>query len=237
MGDNRSKKIIKRNERVQSEIDKIIHFINENKLEEAKEILEYQIKNDPDNVHLMLLMGVYYIKKSNFRSAISYLLRVIDSPIGNIYMPAAVKLIVFSYIKTGNNELAKALIKDAIQTYYDDIHLKNMLAYIYYTEKNYVEASKIYKEVLSKNPDNITALNGLGYCMIEHFSKHHEGLKLCLKALEKDPFDPSILDSVGWGYFKIGEYKKAEEYLKKAFQIAPENEDIKKHITIVVEKT
>jgi len=233
--ENRKKIIKARNNK--DEITEIIELLNSNKLDKAKELLDYQLKNDPGNVHLLLLLGVYYVKKENYRSAISSLLKVIDSPVGNIYMPAAVKLIVYSYIKTNNYELAKALINETIETYYEDVFLKNMLAYIFYAEKNYLEASRVYKEVLEKDPDNITALNGLGYCLIEHFSKHHDGLKLCLKALDKSPSDPSILDSVGWGYFKIGNYKEAEKYIKKAFHILPTNEDIKKHMMIVVEKS
>jgi uncharacterized protein HemY len=36
------------------------------------------------------------------------------------------------------------------------------------------------------------------------------------KALEKEPENGAYLDSLGWVYFKKKDYKKAEEYLKKA---------------------
>ena len=41
--------------------------------------------------------------------------------------------------------------------------------------------------------------------------------------------DPYIADSLGWGYFLIGEYKKAEEYLNLALQIKPNDSVITDH--------
>jgi tetratricopeptide (TPR) repeat protein len=150
-------------------------------------------------------------------------------------MPQAVKILVFSYIRLNNYEIAQSLIEEALDKYFQDLQLQNMLAYILYEEQDYRQCLKVYRDVLKKDRENVTALNGMGYCLIEHLARYEEGLDFCLQALKKSPEDPSILDSVGWGYFKMGQYKEAELYLKQAFELMPENPIIKKHVTMAVE--
>lgn len=219
----------------QEYIQSVVNDLNNEKLSEAKETLDLLLKNDIDDMQIHFLYGVYYVRKGNFRSAISNFLRVLDSSYSTIYMPQAVKILVYCYVKTQNHELAIALIQDALEKYYPDIHLKNMLAYAYSETRKYKEAISVYAEVLKKEPENPTALNGMGYCLMEYFSRNQAGLDFCLKALKISPNDPAVLDSVGWGYYKLGQYKEAELYLKQAFEILPEDETIKKHVMTAVE--
>ncbi len=219
----------------EQEISKVVDFLNNHQLNYAKGLLDFLAKQDLDDLQISFLYGIYYCKKENYRSAISYLLKVLDSTSSTIYLPQAIKVLVLCYIKTENYDLALAIIQDSMDKFYDDLYLKNMQAYIYYVKEDFRTCLKLYRDILQKDPENSTALNGMGYCLIEHFARYTEGLEFCLKALEKNPHDPVVLDSVGWGYFKKGEYQKAEEYLKKAFEILPDNEILKKHLTLAVE--
>ena len=49
------------------------------------------------------------------------------------------------------------------------------------------------------------------------------------KAYNKKENDPYITDSVGWGYYLIGDYIKAEKYLKKAIQLMPDDPIVNDH--------
>ena len=49
------------------------------------------------------------------------------------------------------------------------------------------------------------------------------------KAYNKKENDPYITDSVGWGYYLIGDYIKAEKYLKKAIQLMPYDPIVNDH--------
>lgn len=222
-------------EQKQDYIQQAIYCLNEEKMNDAKRLLDQLLKLDIEDMEIHFLYGVYHVKKGNFRSAISNFLRVLDSSYSTIYMPQAVKILVYCYTKTKNMDLAIHLIKDALDKYYQDPQLKNMLAYALCEQGNYKEAVQTYAEIIKTEPENVTALNGLGYCLIEYFARHQEGLDFCQKALKLSPDDPAILDSVGWGYYKLGQYKEAELYLKQAFEVLPEDETIKKHIMTAVE--
>lgn len=53
---------------------------------------------------------------------------------------------------------------------------------------------------------------------------------MILEAYEKEPNDSIILDSLGWVYFKIGDYKNAINYLEKASELDPQNAVITDHL-------
>jgi len=68
--------------------------------------------------------------------------------------------------------------------------------------------------------------NFLGYILIDNDIDVKEGIKYVKKALELDPNNEEYLDSLAWGYYKLGKCKKAWEIIKN---IKLDNEEIKKH--------
>src|SRR5258708_37525659 len=50
------------------------------------------------------------------------------------------------------------------------------------------------------------------------------------KAVELRPEDGYIVDSLGWAYYRLGDYEKAAEYLEKATELVPEDPTINDHL-------
>ena len=63
-----------------------------------------------------------------------------------------------------------------------------------------------------------------------------KGIKLVKKALELIPNNPAFLDSLGWGYFKKGNYKKAYKYIREAYKLMPEDPVLTEHYADVLVK-
>ncbi|MFT2110039.1 tetratricopeptide repeat protein [Marinomonas sp. 2405UD68-3] len=78
--------------------------------------------------------------------------------------------------------------------------------------------------LLNKDPENANYLNALGYTLLVRSNRYEEAIKLISIAYEKDPKNPAIIDSLGWGYVLQGDAKKAEPLLNEAWQILPEAE-------------
>ena len=49
------------------------------------------------------------------------------------------------------------------------------------------------------------------------------------KAYNKKKNDPFIIDSVGWGYYLIGDFINAEKFLRKAIQLMPKDPIVNDH--------
>jgi len=78
--------------------------------------------------------------------------------------------------------------------------------------------------ILKNEPDNIEGLNALGYTLVDKTSRLQEGLGYIEKALAAKPGDPAIMDSMGWAHYRLGEYTKALEYLRRAYAKMPDPE-------------
>ena len=95
--------------------------------------------------------------------------------------------------------------------------------------KNYNKADIDLLNSIKINPDDAYTLNYLAYSWLERNYKIDEAIEMIQKAYNKKENDPYITDSVGWGYYLIGDYIKAEKYLKKAIQLMPDDPIVNDH--------
>ena len=70
--------------------------------------------------------------------------------------------------------------------------------------------------ILKQEPDNVQALNALGYTLADRTNRYREAYDLVRRAYEQRPDDPAIIDSMGWVYFRLGRLEEAEQYLRRA---------------------
>ena len=73
-------------------------------------------------------------------------------------------------------------------------------------------------------------LNYLGYSWLKYNMNTDKAAAMILEAYEKDPNDGVIMDSLGWVYFKTGDYDNAILYLEKASELNPQNAIISDHL-------
>ena len=74
------------------------------------------------------------------------------------------------------------------------------------------------RDVLAREPNDVRALNALGYLLTNHSDRYEEALGYIERALEADPENPAILDSMGWVQYRLGHLAKARQYLERAYQ-------------------
>jgi len=86
------------------------------------------------------------------------------------------------------------------------------------------------KEVLRLEPDHADALNYLGYSYADRGIRFEEALQMIQKAMSLKPNMGYITDSLGWLYFKLGQYEKAAVELEKANQLTPDDPVITEHL-------
>ncbi|VAW48548.1 hypothetical protein MNBD_GAMMA03-709 [hydrothermal vent metagenome] len=97
-------------------------------------------------------------------------------------------------------------------------------AMLFYELKQFELYVANLKRVIKINPNEADALNALGYFYVDDLKKLSEAEVLLNKAYQLEPSRYYILDSVGWLYFKKGNYAKAKEYLQKALAIQMDDE-------------
>jgi len=92
------------------------------------------------------------------------------------------------------------------------------------------DAEAAFRKAVSLDPDDAYALNYFGYWLLEQDKAPVEALGMIRKAVEKQPQNGYFVDSLGWGYFKLGQYDKAVLYLERAVTIHPVDPVITDHL-------
>ncbi|MDF1581958.1 MAG: hypothetical protein P1P78_01460 [Methyloprofundus sp.] len=78
--------------------------------------------------------------------------------------------------------------------------------------------------ILEKNPDDVTALNALGYTLVDKTHRYAEAKVYLEKAIALKPDDAIIMDSYGWLLFKLNKIPEAYQYLRRAYNLESQAE-------------
>ncbi len=104
-------------------------------------------------------------------------------------------------------------------------------------QKHFDAADDNYKKALALDPDNPVVLNDYGYMLADRGVRLNEALAMIQKAVKLDPQNYADLDSLGWTYFKLGQYALAENNLLKATQRSSQDPTVHEHLGDLYEKT
>ena len=95
--------------------------------------------------------------------------------------------------------------------------------------KDFSNADKDLQNSLNINPDDAYVLNYLAYSWLERDYRINDAIEMLEKAYSKENNDPYIIDSIGWAYYLIEDFKKAEKFLKRAVQLMPDDPIVNDH--------
>ena len=79
-------------------------------------------------------------------------------------------------------------------------------------------------------PDEPELLNFQGYFWIDRGERLADALAMVQKALDAEPQSGEIMDSLGWGYYRLGDYKTAVERLEDAVTLQPAIPEVNDHL-------
>ena len=100
----------------------------------------------------------------------------------------------------------------------------------YERSKQWPKAEGDLKKALELYPDQPHVLNYLGYSWIDQGINLDEGMDMIKKAVQQRPDDGYIVDSLGWAYFRLGNYDEATKQLERAIELKPEDPTINDHL-------
>jgi len=102
--------------------------------------------------------------------------------------------------------------------------------------KEYVKADEDLLASLSINPNDAYVLNYLAYSWLERDFKIDEAIEMLEKAYEQENNDPYIIDSIGWAYYLVDDYVRAEQFLKRAVELMPDDPIVNDHYADILWK-
>jgi tetratricopeptide (TPR) repeat protein len=142
----------------------------------------------------------------------------------------------------GNIERGRKKFSDCATTYTQAIEAlpaagdKNSWVTYYYRgiceerSKQWNKAEADMRKALEMQPEQPHVLNYLGYSWIDQGINLDEGMKMIKRAVDQRPDDGYIVDSLGWAYYRIGNYDEAVKNLERAIDLKPEDPTINDHL-------
>jgi tetratricopeptide (TPR) repeat protein len=104
-------------------------------------------------------------------------------------------------------------------------------------QKHYDSAEEQFRKILAIDSNNSMTLNYLGYMLADRGVKLDDALTMVQKAVQQDPQNGAYLDSLGWVYFRMGQYALAEANLRKASERISTDPQVHDHLGELYEKT
>jgi tetratricopeptide (TPR) repeat protein len=213
-----------------------VRLFKENNWEEAlkeflsKDTADFNLEEKMEHAYYI---GLCYAKLKNYEEALVFLEQVVTSEHDVLRVFQCRMTLAYIYVITKRVKMAEYELDKLQSSGMESPLLYNTLAYAAWVQKKHKTAIELYEKTLEIDSDNATALNSMGYILADTGLDIMRALRLCRKAVDYKPQSAAYLDSLGWAYYKSGEPVEARTWLRRALDIAPEEEEIKKHFKTV----
>jgi len=150
------------------------------------------------------------------------------------------QLLLDVYVSVKDYKEASRVAKELYTERGNIIYLGQSALYKYEAKEDSLSKKELERiihdlqKVINKRKNDTLYLNYLGYILIDHDIDVKRGLEYVSRALEIEPNSPYYLDSLAWGYYKLGECKRADEIMKKVINLGEgEQPEVRKHVKMI----
>jgi len=190
-------------------------------------------KLTPQNSDAWVLLSEIYLQKNDFAGALPVLesaLRVVpDDYRVNFFLGIC-------YGRTNRNVDAARVLERAHELNPKDVDILGQLAMTYDALGNHDESDSLYERGLRLDGKNHLLLNNYAYSLSERGISLERARQMATSALEVQPDNSSYLDTMGWIYYQLGDYTRAETFVAKAVANGEASAVVLEHLGDIYEK-
>ena len=129
----------------------------------------------------------------------------------------------------GNDSEAEAVLNEALKRFPNDAELMFAKGAFYDQIGRKPEAFQVMEEIIKTHPDDAPALNYIGYTLAEKNEELDRAYTLITKALQVDPENAHIIDSLAWVQYRQKNYQAAWDTIVRAIGYEPKEAAIWEH--------
>ncbi len=100
----------------------------------------------------------------------------------------------------------------------------------YERDKHWAKAEPDFKQALDLQPEQPLVLNYLGYSWVDQGIHLDDAMAMLKRAVEQRKDDGYIIDSVGWAYYRTGNYAEAVTWLERAVEKKASDPTLSDHL-------
>lgn len=175
--------------------------------------LKKSIALDSTSVNAWQALGILYYQNKDYGRMASVMSGAVkffpDDYRVNLFLGLALN-------QEGKNEDAVNPLEKALSIKPTETDALSILGQVYESLHRYDDAYRLYETALKLDSRNSLILNNFAYSLSERGIDLQRALEMAKRAIELDPKNSAYLDTMGWVYFRLGDYRKAEEFVRKA---------------------
>lgn len=145
-------------------------------------------------------------------------------------LPVFYSLLASIYQKIKQPAEAVNVLLQGLDYYPDNQALLYEYAILMEKRGDHEAAMNAMQEILRINPNHADSLNFIGYSWADRNINLKRAYKYIRKAIKLKPESGYIQDSLGWVYYRLGEYDKAKVELERAIELEPDDPYIYEHL-------
>lgn len=213
-------------------LEQAINALKIRDLEQAKNLLDSLLKDEPDNLTALYGKAIYFNEIGDNKNTLEYLEKCIQ---GNSQNPGVYALLAEIFIKEKEYDKLLAIAEPALNLFQNNITLLNCISVALIERKKSKEAEALLLKSLSLNPNqaNVFNLLGLAYGQMK---LNHQAIKIYQMALQLDPNLCTAYTNLGLAYMQIGLSKEAIKMLSLSLEKNPPDEHAAIHHGLIFAK-
>ena len=203
------------------------------KYEDAIVEMKKAVINFPNEYVINVILGLALAQEQKHAEAGEYLKRSIDLNPTDVL---ALQAYGFTLNQLDQPEEALVYLNRAVEIDPENTQVLGVLGLIYDDLEMYTMSDSVYTKALAIDPLDALVNNNYAYALSERGERLDEALDMAKKAIAVDPNNSSFLDTIGWIYYKMGDYEKAKENIEKAMMTDSDNPTLLHHLGDVYSK-
>jgi len=137
------------------------------------------------------------------------------------------------YILKNDFRSATASYASALALNAGDVNLALNVGARYEKNALETETERYYLEIRKKLPDNPLVANQLAWFYIDRMGTPQKANEL-IESLMKEKERPELKDTIGWYYFKLGDFLTAENYFQEALRLDPDHYETRARLALTL---
>jgi len=181
----------------------------------------------PNEFGINLIYGLSLSQKNQHAMAEEYLKRALNIKPDDL---TALSALGYTLNQLKEDNKALVILDKALSIDPKNLQVISIIALINETRKNYQVSDSLYQKALKIDTANVLIMNNYAYSLAERKIRLQDALSMSKKAVEMEPKNASYLDTIGWVYFQLEDYKHAKTNIEEAIKYESKNATILDHL-------
>ena len=197
------------------------------KYKETAKLIKFAVSIFPEDFGVNLIVGLSFAQIENPAQAKPYLQKAIELSPNDVNALSAYGY-TLNQLKDYDN--AVKYLNKALTLKPGDVNLLGTLGLIYNVQEKWAECDSVYEKAIKIDSTNALVNNNFAYALSERGLQLERAMTMVNIALKADSNNSSYLDTKGWIYFKLKQYRQAKDFIQQAISAGGESATTLEHL-------